>query len=131
MDPNTALATMRDTTADIDARVEAATALRNWITSGGYEPRDLGYGPRGGSTAVRFLIIEECDEVVRSLGYATQLARAWGDEWTALTPEQQNAIANDYSFAPTSSRRDYRFNIGTGRLASYADTLLVQAELLR
>lgn len=41
MDPNTALATLRDEDADRDERLDSGLALIRWIARGGYIPADL------------------------------------------------------------------------------------------
>lgn len=55
------------------------------------------------------------------------LQQQWGTEWTQLTIAQQIVIEADYFVAPHAAQTNYQRNIGVGNLASYANTLLVDA----
>lgn len=55
------------------------------------------------------------------------LGRKWGDEWSALTVAQQIVVEADYTAARSDDQINYDRNIGKGNLASYANTLLVEA----
>lgn len=57
----------------------------------------------------------------------SQLHAMWGAEWTDLSVPAQMAVAHDYAHAGTVAQHDYRYNIGTGNLNSYASCLLIQA----
>jgi hypothetical protein len=71
MDPNETLKIMRDATLPIAERAEAAEALLGWIRSGGYLPI-TGYG-FGGNTATKFVLIEECNVLVREAAKKTEI----------------------------------------------------------
>lgn len=64
MDPNAAAAIMRDETADIEDRIDAAQDLSEWIHRGGFVQRipkrdGTGYRTFGGHTAARQAALQE------------------------------------------------------------------------
>ena len=65
MDPNAALTTLRDQTAEVEDRIEAGEALDRWVANGGFLPI-TGY-KLGGNTATKFALREEIKNTLRTL----------------------------------------------------------------
>lgn len=70
MDPNATAAIMRDTSRDLDERMDAALDLSDWLYNGGFcqripLKRGTGYRTFGGHTAARVAALEEVNGFLR------------------------------------------------------------------